>query len=114
MWHSACAHFDSVTNSRTIIFGGNKHRDTNEEKHVMSDLTEIHFGKAEGTVVGTLFHYALYFASKLLTSIGVLQLKTLCLESIRREGLEELLESCPHWAKNLYRDYSSSQFYHLS
>ena len=47
MWHSACVHFDSITCSRTILFGGNKHRDGNDEKHVMSDLTEIHFGEAE-------------------------------------------------------------------
>ncbi len=46
--------------------------------------------------------------------IGVLQLKILCLEKIRREGLEEQLHTCPHWAKNQYMDFINSQFYHLS
>ena len=111
MWPMACSHFLSPTTTDVLLFGGNKQRKSNQEKHVMSDLTIFSFGEQTWVLIQlcTCCHHLCPLAPA-----GVLELRVLCLEAIRQHGLTDLVGTLPYVARNQFRTHTNAHFHHLS
>lgn len=51
MWHMACSYHIEHGLTDVLLFGGNKHRESKSEKHVMADLTVFSYGKHQCTCI---------------------------------------------------------------